>query len=64
MEKKAKPIASKAQATHFYNAFKAGKITYQDLMKSVHATPDMKNLPDRITPKKSGKTDLAIKGLV
>lgn len=66
MEKKAQGIRSKAQAKHFYEAYKSGKISYDSLMKSVHATKDMKNLPDRIAPKGNAqsKEDLSIKGLV
>lgn len=52
MEKKTKPFVSKAQAKRAYGEFKAGKISYPDLMKGVHATPDMNALPERITEKK------------
>lgn len=59
-------IKSKAQAKHFYEAYKAGKITYQDLMKSVHETGDMSTLPERIIEKKpvDKKTEISVKGLV
>lgn len=59
-------IASKAQAAHFYQQYKSGKIPYSELMKSVHETGDMSKLPDRVKPKGNTqtKTELAIKGLV
>lgn len=63
MEKKAKPFASKAQASHAYKEYKSGKISYQDLMKGVHAT-NFNKIPDRVKPKVDKKTELAIKGLV
>lgn len=65
MEQKAKPFVSKAQMGHAYKEFKAGKISYQDLMKGVHATKDMSKLPDRINEKKvDKKTEVSIKGLI
>lgn len=66
MEQKAKPFVSKAQATRAYQEYKKGNISYPDLMKGVHATPNMKDLPDRVTEKKSvdKKTRLSIEGLV
>lgn len=62
-EKKAKPFASKAQATHVYNAYKKGEIGYEEMMKAVHAT-DFQKIPERVTPKVDKKTDVAIKGLI
>lgn len=64
MEKKAKPFASKAQAAHVFKEFKAGKISYPDMMAAVHVT-DFTKIPERVKEKAvTTKTKLAIKGLV
>lgn len=65
MEKKPKPLASRAQARHVYDEYKAGKISYPDMMAAVHAT-DFSKIPDRVSPKKTvdKKTDLSVKGLL
>ncbi len=64
MEKKPKPLASKAQAKHVYDEYKAGKISYPDMMAAVHAT-DFSKIPERVNEKKvDKKTAIAIKGLV
>lgn len=64
MEKKPKPFASKAQAAHVFKEYKAGNISYPDMMKSVHAT-DFTKIPDRVATKTVDKnTALKIKGLV
>lgn len=66
MDKKAKPFVSQAQMKRAYGEFKAGKISYSDLMRGVHATKDMKNLPERVAAKKTvdKKTKISIEGLV
>jgi hypothetical protein len=53
MEQKAKPFVSKAQMKRAYGEFKAGKISYGELMKGVHATKDMQALPERVAEKKA-----------
>lgn len=57
-------IKSKAQATHFYKQYKEGKISYADLMKSVHETGDMSKLPERVKESVDKKTKVSIEGLV
>lgn len=65
MEKKPKPFASKAQASHVFKEYKAGNISYPDMMKIVHAT-DFTKIPERIKEKKvvDKKTKVSIEGLV
>lgn len=64
--KKQVGIKSQAQAKRLYAEYKKGSISYEDMMKSVHATTDMKKLPQRIGRPRTvdKKTALAIKGLV
>lgn len=64
MDKKPRPFASKAQAARVYEEFRAGKISYGDMMAIVHQT-DFTKIPDRIKEKKvDPKIALAMKGLV
>lgn len=64
MDKKTAPLKSKAQAGHLYREYKAGKVSYPDMMKAVHAT-DFSKIPDRVKEKSvDKKTDVAIKGLI
>lgn len=53
-------IKSKAQMKKLYTLYKEGKVSYGAMMKQVHATPNMQNLPERITPKKVPKSAINV----
>lgn len=60
-----KGIKSQAQAKRIYAEYKKGNVSYEDMMKAVMATPDIKNLPERVgRPKIDKKTAIAIRGMV
>lgn len=64
MKKENTALKSKAQAKHLYGEYKAGKISYPEMMKAVHAT-DFSKIPERVKEKNvDKKTDVSIKGLI
>lgn len=65
MNKKVKPLKSRAQAKRLYEDVMSGKVPHQVMRDALAATGDVRALPDRITPKKlDPKTTLAIKGMI
>lgn len=49
------PFKSKAQMRKFGELMKQGKITKNTFDEFAHATPSLKNLPDRVGPMKPNK---------